>query len=214
MLGWFRALLPREDKFFDLFEKQSRILVAGAEALEKLLAGGEDLEQHCQRIVDLEEEADEVTRQVMLAVRKSFITPFDRGDIKDLIQSMDDAIDMMHKVVKTVRLFEQTSFEPRMKEMGAVVVEAAKLTVEAIPLLEKVGANVTRLSAIAEEITKVEERADRLYDAGLKDLFQTYGRTDAMAWIIGNELYGQLEKVVDRFEDVANEISGIVIENV
>lgn len=214
MLGWFRALLPREDKFFDLFEKQSRILVAGAEALEKLLAGGDDIERHCQKIVDLEEEADEVTRQVMLAVRKSFITPFDRGDIKDLIQSMDDAIDMMHKVVKTVRLFEQTSFEPRMKEMGAVVVEAAKLTVEAIPLLEKVGANVTRLSAIAEEITKVEERADRLYDAGLKELFQTHGRTDAMAWIVGSELYGQLEKVVDRFEDVANEISGIVIENV
>jgi len=214
MLGWFRALLPREDKFFDLFEKQSRILVAGAEALERLLAGGADIEQHCQKIVDLEEEADEVTRQVMIAVRKSFITPFDRGDIKDLIESMDDAIDMMHKVVKTVRLFEQTEFAPRMREMGAVVVEAARLTAEAVPLLEKVGANVVRLGAIAEEITKVEEHSDQLHDAGLKELFQTYGRTDAMAWIIGNELYGQLEKVVDRFEDVANEISGIVIENV
>ncbi|MBX3582422.1 MAG: DUF47 domain-containing protein [Rhizobiaceae bacterium] len=214
MLGWFRALLPREDKFFDLFEKQSQILVAGAQALEKLLEGGDGIDKHCQKIVELEEEADEVTRQVMIAVRKSFITPFDRGDIKDLIESMDDAIDMMHKVVKTVRLFEQTRFEPRMKEMGAVVVQAARLTAEAIPLLEKVGANVTRLSAIAEEITRVEERSDQLHDAGLKDLFQTYGRTDAMAWIIGNELYGQLEKVVDRFEDVANEISGIVIENV
>lgn len=214
MLGWFRALLPREDKFFDLFEQQSRILVAGAESLEKLLAGGEDIEQHCQKIVELEEEADEVTRQVMIAVRKSFITPFDRGDIKDLIESMDDAIDMMHKVVKTVRLFEQTEFAPRMREMGAVVVEAARLTVEAVPLLEKVGANVTRLSAIAEEITRVEERSDQLHDEGLKDLFQTHGRTDAMAWIIGSELYGQLEKVVDRFEEVANEISGIVIENV
>lgn len=214
MLGWFRALLPREDKFFDLFEKQSQILVAGAQSLEKLLEGGDGIDEHCQKIVELEEEADEVTRQVMIAVRKSFITPFDRGDIKDLIESMDDAIDMMHKVVKTVRLFEQTRFEPRMKEMGAVVVQAARLTAEAVPLLEKVGTNVMRLSAIAEEITKVEERSDQLHDAGLKDLFQTYGRTDAMAWIIGNELYGQLEKVVDRFEDVANEISGIVIENV
>ncbi|TIN23929.1 MAG: DUF47 family protein, partial [Mesorhizobium sp.] len=68
----------------------------------------------------LEDQADVVTREVLLAVRKSFITPFERGDIKDLIQSMDDAIDMMHKVVKMVRLFEQTSFEPRMREMGAV----------------------------------------------------------------------------------------------
>src|SRR5687768_13278487 len=110
MLGWFRALLPREDKFFDLFERHSRILVAGAEALQKLLEGGENVERHCREIVDLENQADEITREVLLAVRKSFITPFDRGDIKDLIQSMDDAIDMMHKVVKMVMLFEQTSF--------------------------------------------------------------------------------------------------------
>jgi len=214
MLGWFRALLPREDKFFDLFERHSRILVSGAEALQKLLDGGEDVERHCLEIVELEHQADEITREVLLAVRMSFITPFDRSDIKDLIQSMDDAIDMMNKVVKMVRLFEQTSFEPRMKEMGAVIVEAAHLTAEAIPLLEKVGANVTRLGEIAEEITRVEERADGLHDAGLKELFRSHGKTDAMAWIVGSELYGQLEKVVDRFEDVANEISGIVIENV
>jgi predicted phosphate transport protein (TIGR00153 family) len=214
MLGWFRALLPREDKFFDLFERHSLILVAGAEALQKLLEGGENVAKHCKEIVELENQADEITREVMLAVRKSFITPFDRGDIKDLIQSMDDAIDMMHKVVKMVTLFEQTSFEPRMKEMGAVIVEAARLTAEAVPLLEKIGTNVPRLSALAEEITRVEERADRLHDAGLKELFQRYGKTDAMAWLVGSELYGQLEKVVDRFEDVANEISGIVIENV
>jgi len=214
MLGWFRALLPREDKFFDLFERHSRILVAGAEALQRLLEGGEGIERHCKQIVELENQADDITREVLLAVRMSFITPFDRGDIKDLIQSMDDAIDMMNKVVKMVRLFEQTSFEPRMKEMGAVIVEAAHLTAEAIPLLEKVGANVSRLGALAEEITKVEERADGLHDIGLKELFQRCGRTDAMAWIVGSEFYGQLEKVVDRFEDVANEISGIVIENV
>ena len=76
------------------------------------------------------------------------------------------------------------------------------------------GANVSRLSSLAEEITKIEERADGLHDAGLKELFQRHGKTDAMGWIVGSELYGQLEKVVDRFEDVANEISGIVIENV
>jgi predicted phosphate transport protein (TIGR00153 family) len=214
MLGWFRAMLPREDRFFDLFERHSRILVSGAEALQALLEGGDNVEPRCREIVALENQADEITREVLLAVRKSFITPFDRGDIKDLIQSMDDAIDMMHKVTKMVTLFEQTTFEPRMKEMGAVIVDAARLTAEAVPLLEKVGANVTRLGALAEEITKVEERADWLHDAGLKELFQGQGRTDAMAWIIGSELYGQLEKVVDRFEDVANEISGIVIENV
>ncbi|MFC3072319.1 DUF47 domain-containing protein [Shinella pollutisoli] len=214
MLSLFRKLMPREDRFFDLFEQHSRTVVGAAESLQALLAGGPDMERHCERIVALEDEADDITREVLLAVRRSFITPFDRGDIKDLIQSMDDAIDMMHKTVKTIRLYEKTSFEPGMQEMGAVVVKAAHLIAEAIPLLDRIGQHAGRLSAITEEITKVEGRSDELHDEGLKGLFRSYGRTDPMAYVIGREIYGELEKVVDRFEDVANEISGIVIENV
>ncbi|MEQ1939663.1 DUF47 domain-containing protein [Mesorhizobium sp. CN5-321] len=214
MLGWFRKLLPREDRFFDLFDRHVRTVVGGAEALERLLAG-DDVENNCRRIVELEDEADAITAEVLLAVRRSFITPFDRGDIKDLIQSMDDAIDMMHKTVKTVRLFEKTAFDPLMRDMGTTIVEAAHLVAEAIPLLSKVSANAAQLAAIAEKVTEVEGRSDDLHEQGLKDLFRRHGSGgDAMAYLIGSEIYGQLEKVVDRFEDVANEISGIVIENV
>ncbi|CAM5508261.1 hypothetical protein MAUB1S_08486 [Mycolicibacterium aubagnense] len=213
MLGWFRRLLPREDRFFDLFEQHSRTVVGGAEALQQLLAG-RDVERWCKEIVDLENQADAITAEVLLAVRRSFITPFDRGDIKDLIQSMDDAIDMMHKTVKTVKLFEKREFDPLMQEMGVVIVEAARLVAEAIPLLNKIGTHATRLNAIAEQVMRVEGRADDLHEQGLKDLFRRHGKTDPMAYMIGSEIYGQLEKVVDRFEDVANEISGIVIENV
>jgi uncharacterized protein Yka (UPF0111/DUF47 family) len=121
---------------------------------------------------------------------------------------------MMQKTVKTVTLFQQKSFDPLMQEMGGTIVEAARLTAEAVPLLNGIGTHAARLAAIAEEVTKVEERSDELHDAGLRDLFKKYGQTNAMAYLIGSEIYGQLEKVVDRFEDVANEISGIVIENV
>ncbi|WLR94087.1 DUF47 domain-containing protein [Shinella zoogloeoides] len=214
MLSLFRKLMPREDRFFDLFEQHSRTVVGAAESLRAALAGGPDLEKHCDRIVELEDQADDITREVLLAVRRSFITPFDRGDIKDLIQSMDDAIDMMHKTVKTIRLYEQTDFQPGMQEMGEAVVKAAHLIAEAIPLLDKVGVHAGRLSAIAEEVTRVEGRSDELHDQGLKDLFKRFGKSDPMSYIIGSEIYGELEKVVDRFEDVANEISGIVIENV
>ena len=107
MLGWYRRLLPREDRFFDLFDKHSETVVAAARALNELLAG-KDVEQNGRLIFELEDKADAITRDVMLALRKSFITPFDRNDIKDLIQSMDDAIDVMRKTVKTVVLFEQT----------------------------------------------------------------------------------------------------------
>jgi uncharacterized protein len=214
MMSVFRKMMPREDKFFDMFSEHSRTVVDAAEALRNLL-NGKDVEANCERIVTLEDRADNITREVLLAVRRSFITPFDRGDIKDLIQSMDDAIDMMHKTVKTIRLFEQTSFDPLMRQMGEEVVKAAHLVAEAIPLLNKVGANAQRLSAIAEEVTRVEGRSDDLHDQGLKDLFIRHGAAgNAMAYMIGSEIYGELEKVVDRFEDVANEISGIVIENV
>ena len=214
MLGWFRKLLPREDRFFDLFEKHSHTVVGGVESLQHMLAGGPDVERWCQKVVDLENEADAIAAEVMLAVRRSFITPFDRSDIQDLIQSMDDAIDMMNKTVKTVRLFEKNEFDPLMQEMGKAIVEAAHLVAEAIPLLAKLGANVPRLTAIAEEITRLEDRSDDLHEQGLKDLFHRSGGGDAMAFIVGREIYSQLEKVVDRFEDVADEISGIVVENV
>ncbi|MBS3648976.1 DUF47 domain-containing protein [Pseudaminobacter sp. 19-2017] len=214
MLGWFRALLPREDRFFDLFEAHVSVLVQAAEALEQLLKGGDEVEKHCRTIIELEDQADEITRKVMDGVHRSFITPFDRGDIKDLIESLDDAIDTMNKTVKAVTLFEQRSFEPRMQEMGAVIVQAARLTAEAIPLLKKLSANAGRLQDLAREVTKVEGRADELHQDGLKELFRRHGQSDSMAFIIGSEIYGQLEKVVDRLEDVANEISGIVVENV
>lgn len=212
-MKWFRKLMPREDRFFDLFARHSRTTVGAAEALNALLAG-KDTQQHCERIIALEDEADDITREVLLAVRRSFITPFDRGDIKDLIMSMDDAIDMMHKTVKTIRLFEQDSFDPGMQEMGGIIVQAAKLVAEAIPLLDRMAANAQRLGILTEGVVKVEGRSDELHDQGLKDLFRRHGATNPMAYIIGSEIYGELEKVVDRFEDVANEINGIVIENV
>lgn len=212
-MDWFRRLLPREDRFLDLFAQHAQILVLGAEALQRLLAGDE-VALRCREITELEDRADAITRDVLLAVRRSFITPFDRGDIKDLIQSMDDAIDMMRKTVKTVTLFEQDRFDPLMQEMGGVIVEAAKLTAKAVPLLDKVSANARQLNELTEAVMRAEERADDLYEKGLKALFRQHGRSDPMAYMIGSQIYGELEKVMDRFEDVANEISGIVIENV
>lgn len=214
MLSWFRKLLPREDKFFDLFERHSKTAVDAANEMQALLTGEGAIEDHCRRIVELENEADEITREVLLAVRRSFITPFDRGDIKDLIQSMDDAVDMLNKTVKTIRRFEQHTFEPGMQEMGRLIAEAARLNAATVPLLPQMGTNSTRISALTEEMTRVEGRSDELYEEGLKNLFRTHGAGNAMAYLIGSEIYGELEKVVDRFEDVANEINGIVIENV
>ena len=161
-----------------------------------------------------EEAADEITREVMHAVRRTFITPFDRGDIKDLISSLDDAIDQMQKTAKVITLFEIDQFEPAMREMGDVVLQAARLTREAVQLLDKLRENAGRLHVLTEQIVQIEDRSDVIYDEGRKALFRAHRHSDPMAFIVGVDIYSHLEKVVDRFEDVANEISGIVIENV
>src|SRR3712207_9529913 len=133
MLGWFRAIMPREERFFDLFARHAQTLTAGSEALRSLLQGGEAIPRYCQIIAEREHEADEITREVMEAVRRTFITPFDRSDIQGLITSMDDAIDQMHKTAKTITLFELNSFEAPMREMGDIIDEAAMLLGDVIP---------------------------------------------------------------------------------
>jgi uncharacterized protein Yka (UPF0111/DUF47 family) len=101
-----------------------------------------------------------------------------------------------------------------MREMGTLIGEAARLNAEAVPLLVQMGTNAAKISALTEEMTRIEGRSDELYEDGLKNLFKVHGAGNPMAYLIGSEIYGELEKVVDRFEDVANEINGIVIENV
>jgi len=214
MLGWFRSLMPKEERFFELFDRHAEITLAGAEALRGVLKGGDDVERYCKEITARENAADEITREILTALRRSFITPLDRGDIKDLITSMDDAIDQMNKTAKAIALFELRTFERPMQEMGEIIVRAAQLTVEAVPLLSALGKHSTRLHTLTEEMIAIEEKADHLHEQGRKQLFMRQGQNNAIAFLIGSELYDHLEKVVDRFEDVANEISAIVIEHV
>jgi hypothetical protein len=213
VMKWFQKILPREDKFFDLFESHAKILVDGADALHKLLQGGEDAARYCRLVIDKEHDADEIARQVMQSVRRTFITPFDRSDIQDLIQSMDDAIDQMHQTVKTIMLFEVRRFDPLMRDMAALAVEAAGLTAKMVPLLREIAAHAGAINTFAENVTQLEDKSDQLYDEGLRDLFHRLGSSDPMAFIVGSQIYEHLEKVLDRFEDVANQANGIVIEH-
>jgi predicted phosphate transport protein (TIGR00153 family) len=214
MFGWFRSLMPKEERFFELFARHSETLVAGAQALRSMLDGGEAIPTGFKDVMDREHEADTITRDVLIAIRRTFITPFDRGNIKDLITSMDNAIDQMQKTAKTITLFDVTTFSTEMKDMADLIVRCAVLVREATPLLRSISSEAGRLSAITEQISALEGRADEMHDAGLKTLYRTNVNTNAMAFVVGSEVYDHLEKVVDRFDDVANEIHGIVIDHV
>jgi hypothetical protein len=214
MLRWFHAIMPKEERFFDLFARHSQAVLAGAEALRAMLEGGSAIATNFQTVMDREHDADDVTREVLIAVRRSFITPFDRGNIKDLITSMDNAIDQMQKTAKTIQLFDVKEFTPHMKDMADAIVQCARLVQEAIPLMKSIGSEAVRLSSLTEQISQLEGRTDEMYDQGLRALFLACGKSDPMTFFVGNEVYDHLEKVVDRFDDVANELHGIVIEYV
>jgi predicted phosphate transport protein (TIGR00153 family) len=214
MFRWFQALMPREDRFFELYNRHAQTLVQGANALRTLLNGGSGIAASAQQIFAFEAQADDIAREVLLLVRRTFITPFDRSDINDLINTLDDTIDQMQKTAKAVLMFEVDSFEPEMAQMGDRIMAAAALTVEAVGLLGSLRENAVRLNAITEEITRLEEDADTLNDAGIKALFLRHRDGNTMGYLVGVEVYDHLEKVMDRFEDVANRIGGIVIEQV
>ena len=212
MLTWFQALLPKEEAFFDHFNAHAAVLVEGAQALRQLLDGGPGSGEACTRIMEREDAADAITHEVILSVRRTFITPFDRSDIRGLISSMDDAIDQMQKTAKATLLFEATTFDPHMRDMGDLIVEAALTTQKAVGLLRRMNRNAGELTDLTHRVTDLENRSDAVYDEGMKALFRA-SKQDPMAFIAGGEIYDHLEKVMDRFEDVSNRISGILTEH-
>lgn len=212
MLGWFRNLMPDQGRFFDQFEAHAATLVAGATAMSQLFHREGSISDHIAEVVRREHEADDITRDVLQDVRRVFVTPFDRSAITDLIGVMDDSIDQMHQTANSIALYAVTEFDPQMVAMSEAIVEAATTTAEAIPLLRNLAPNAAKLHALTERIVRIEGKADDMHDAGLRAL---YARTkdDPMRFIIGREIYSHLERVCDRFEDVANEIQGLVIDH-
>lgn len=213
VLRWFHAMMPKQGRFFELFERHAATLIAGSDALARLLQGGEGIKQHIDEIIAREQEADDIIREVLHDVRATFVTPFDRSAITDLIGSMDDAIDQMHQTAKTITLYGVSEFEPQMRDMAAIIVEAARITADAMPLLRSIGKNSTQLHSLTERLVRIEGHADDIYESGRRALYEAHRESGAMAFIIGNEIYNHLEKIVDRFEDVANEIQGLVIDH-
>jgi uncharacterized protein len=214
MLRWFQALMPKQGRFFEQFEAHASTLVAGADALARLLHGGGDPAAHVKEIYDREDEADGITRDVLQDVRRILITPFDRTAITGLIAAMDDSIDQMNQTAKAITLYQFDRFEPQMRDMSGIIVEAARVTQEVMPLLRSIGENATRILELTARLIQLEGHADEIHDSGLAALFRSASETQRpMDFVVAREIYSHLERVVDRFEDVANEIQGLVLDH-
>lgn len=212
MFGWFQRLLPQKGDFFGMFEAHAATLVAAANAMGTLVDGGTADTAPIAEINRREHEADEIIRNVLTSVRRTFLTPFDRGAITSLIGAMDDSIDEIQDTARAISLYELKSFEPEMKQMVGIIIDAAASTAEAIPMLRDISRNGARLHDLTEKIVQLESQADVVHAAGLKKAFQAHS-ANPMQFMVAREIYKHLERIADAFEDVANEIDGIVIDH-
>jgi len=213
MFAWFQRLLPKTGNFFELFEAHAATVLAAAEATARLLAGGPTPAEHIREIMEREHDADEITREVLQTVRRTFLTPFDRGAITSLIGALDDTVDEMQSAAHAIDLYQFTSFTPQMQDMAAIAVDAARLTAEAIPLMRDVARNGPRLHELTERLVRIEGHADAIHSEGLRQALEQHGKTDTLRFVVEREIYKHLERIVDAFEDVADQIDGIVIDH-
>jgi predicted phosphate transport protein (TIGR00153 family) len=212
MFAWFQRVLPRTGDFFGMFEAHSATLVGASQALIKLVDGGTPHKQYIAEIDRREHEADDIIREVLITVRRTFLTPFDRGAITSLIGAMDDAVDEMQATARAIDIYQLGSFTPEMRQMAGMIAEASSLTAEALPLLRNISSNGARIHEITEKVVRLEGDADDAREAGLKKAFQQEAG-DPMRFMVSREIYKHLERVTDALEDVANEIDGIVIDH-
>ncbi|QIK78360.1 DUF47 domain-containing protein [Sphingomonas piscis] len=213
MFAWFQRLLPERGDFFGMFEAHSATLVGAAQALKQLAEDGTSTQQLLTTIQDHEHQADDIIREVLIAVRKTFLTPFDRGAITALIGSMDDAIDEMLGAARAIDLYGLHQLRPEMKDIVKLICEAAAVTEEAIPLLRDVSSNGAKLHQLTGRLVSLEGEADDVHAAGLKRAFQEVEEIGAMEFSVAREVFKNLERVTDAFEDVANQIDGIVVDH-
>lgn len=214
MFGWFQRLLPKSGDFFGMFERHAAATVAAAEALVALSRGEGRAEDHVRTIRDREHDADDIIREVLSAVRQTFLTPFDRGAITALIGAMDDVVDEIQAAASAIELYEVTVFTKHQRDMADSALRATKLIAKAMPMLRDVNRRGHDLHELTGELVSLEGEVDMLHQAGLKVNFQEQrGNPDPVTFIVSREIYKHLEKIADAFEDVANEIDSLVIDH-
>jgi hypothetical protein len=207
------SISPRSDNYFTLFNELSACTVRGAKFLARMSSAGdrEDFGHLFDEIKKTEGEADEVTKNIFLSLHKTFITPFDRREIKELASALDDMIDYMEEIPQRAVLYGPGAFTPEMAAMGQIVVRATEKVQEAVVLLSDMN-NAERIIRVCQEVGEIESDADHVMRAGMARLFAEV--SDARALIRAKELYELFEEVVDRCEDAAEVIHGVVLERI
>ncbi|HSC58872.1 MAG TPA: DUF47 family protein [Gemmatimonadales bacterium] len=203
-------LLPRDERFFDLFTQVATLNVEAAVQLVELISVSEDRRAPIvEAIKRLEHQADDLTHEVVNRLDRSFITPLDREDIHMLASRLDDVLDLIDGTARRLQIFRAGNAPTGAIRLAEVIRHAAEQVLEAVKVLEKNDHGVVVDACM--KIKKLEEDGDATYHEWLGKLFE--GATDALMVMKWKEIYDNLEKTLDHAEDVANVLESISIKH-
>ena len=205
--------MPREGKFFELFNQHAEQIADGSKALVDLMSEYSDLsarQKHIDSIDAIEKAADKFTHETVALLHKTFITPFDRETIHQLISQMDDILDLIQDVAESAMLYDLQRVTPeaqQLADLNQMCCERVKAAVNLLSSME----NAEQILRVCQEIDRLESDSDRVMRSAMSKLFRD--ETDVRQLIKLKAIYELLEAVSDKCEDVANILEGVVLEN-
>lgn len=212
-MKFISRLMPREGRFFALFNEHAGYVRDGGTAVVDLLAHFDDpiaRTKYGDLIEKLEHKADRVTYETVSLLHTTFVTPFDRDDIHRLISRMDDVLDLIQDTAESMILYDITDVTPPARRLADILCKCCERLHAAVLKLDAM-ANAPEILAICHEIDELESDADRIMRAAISTLFRD--EPDTRQLIKLKAVYEQLESATDRCQDVANVVESLVLEN-
>lgn len=207
----FRSIIPREEVFFDNFEKICALMTEAAKHLRSMLAIGGPYDEAAHRIKDIESEADQLTHRSIETLHKTFVTPLDRQDILRLVVGLDDILDTTEAVSSLLDLYNPGKTLQKAMHLADLLVQATEKVAAMVGLLRQLSKASDRLLALAVELNHLENEADQAYQQAIARLFQE--EDDPKELIKWKDILEHIETATDQCEDVADIIEGLVLEN-
>lgn len=207
MPGLLQRFLPREEDFYELFVKQAQNIEKGAKALVDMLSHYTGVPEQVQSIKAIEHAGDEITHSILTKLNQTFITPFDREDIHALSSQLDDVIDLVDAAASRFVLYRVTNIKPGTLDLTKILLSACTEVTAAVRALD----NPTQALAHCVEVNRYENDSDRLCRTLIAQLFDE--EKDSVQIIKWKEIFEVIETAVDKCEDVANVIEGVILKS-
>jgi len=203
-------LVPKQDSFFDLFEKQVKTVNYAAKCLAELLSNYENVEDAAFKMKATEHDADEIVHNIIRKLNTTFVTPLDREDIHALTSALDDIIDFIEAATDRMVLYEIKEPTEEAVKLSNILAEATELTVQAVCGLRDMR-RPENIRELCIAINRLENQGDKTNRAALAKLFQMHDKPiEALKW---REIYDHIETAIDKCEDVADILEATVLKN-